>query len=232
LAAEAEAEAEAEADVHYPVPGSEESEPVKMLAMLFDQLATAIAELHADLLDDLKGTLKTQLKDMRQGLLNGLEHEISARNQFEQRTRHAFVTLNESLQASLDEMEEDLAKRARERPQKAWEQLASNSTTTTSPADMVVQAAQVARTAANATCRYDAVPVAPSVGGRHSQEPAQAPMQETVQQPQRQLVSMEDTLTCGRGDGAAGPRPNHLCHTRRKPPWLAMSNVHLTRPVC
>jgi len=198
VVAEAEAEADAEADVHHPVQVTG--------AVLVDELAMTVAELHADLLNDLRGTLKTQLRELQQGLWQALDHEMSERKQFENRTIYSFETLKESLQSPLDEMQEDLAKRARERAQKAWEQFASDPAATTSQADMVAQAAQAARTAASAMCMDDTVPVVPLPGGKHSQQPAQAPKHETEHEPAQQLVSMEDTHACGGGDGAAGPR--------------------------
>jgi len=152
-----------------------------------------------------------------------LEHEMSERKQFENRTIHSFETLKESLQSPLDEMQEDLAKRVRERAQKAWEQFASNPTTTTSPVDMIAQAAQAPRMSATATCMDDTAPGAPLLGGKSLQQPAQAPMQETVHQPTQQLLSMEDIHACSEGDGAAGP-----CH----PMGFKAQTVHSTQLTC
>jgi len=223
------AEAEVEADGYHPVPGSEEIELVKvpkmpgneplpaiMEAMRLDKLAMAGVEQHAASLDDLKGTLDTRLRDMQQGLWHALEHEMSERKQLENRTIHSFETLKESLQAPLvlaKQAHEQAHKawdqftsnstRAQEQAQKAWDQFASASTTTTSKAEMVAQAAQAAQKAFNATCMDDA----PAIVAKRSQQPAQAPIQESVQQPLQQLVSMEETHACGAGDGAAGLWP-------------------------
>jgi len=237
-AAEAEAEFEASSDatvlhqvtatdgrevVKVPKVPCNEPSPAHMGAVLLDELAMTVAELHADLLDDLKGTLKTQLKDMQSGLWHALEHEMSERKQFENRTIHSFETLKESLQAPLDEMQEDLAKRARQRAQRAWEQFASSSTTTTSPAEMVAQAALAARSANKAPHMEDAVPMVPLLGGSPKRTSSHSPPQLPLQEPARPTlhqVSMEETVTCVGGDGAAGPRnpigfkvdPNHPKH--------------------
>jgi hypothetical protein len=178
---------------------------------------------------------------MQQGLWHALEQEMSVRKQFDNRTAHSFETLKESLQVPLDDMQEDLAKRARERAQKAWEQFASSSMTTTSPADMVAQAAQAARMATNSTYADDTVPVVPLHGGNRSQQPVQAHMRATVQLPPQHPVSMEDTHICGGGDGAAGPRhpmtlnaqtvhSTQLKGTAGPPvPYQDNSTVHVTR---
>jgi len=191
--------------------------------VLVDELAMTVAELHANLLSDLKGTLKMQLRDMQQGLRQALEHEMSERKQFESRTIHSFETLKESLQSPLDETQEDLSNRARERAQEAWEQFANDPMATNAPADMVMQAAQASQTSASATCMDDTAAVVPSRGGNHSQHSAQSPIQETDYQPTQELVSMEDTHACTGGDGAAGPR---------HPMGMKAQTVHSTQLKC
>jgi len=131
---------------------------------------------------------------------------MSERMQFENRSISVFETLNGSHQALLDEVQEDLEKPAQEQAQKAQEQVASNSATTPLPADMVAQAAQAVRTIAKASYIDQIVPAVPLPRSKHSRKPVQAPIQESVQQPPQELVSMEDTLACVGANGAAGPR--------------------------